>query len=406
MSEQSVKQRVFAAAAELLASTGKKPKVNDVRKAAKCAMQDATDYLAEWHDEQLGKSSAPVIIPEKVQQAFADCWSIASKLASDQVEALRHEYEVNKAELVENLTSVADELDDMTSQRDEKVSELHTLSISLSSAHTRLDEKNAELASATIRNQELEIKLQEKTAQYTQSQALLNNKADDLSAAQQQNARLEERYSALTKKYDELYAEHKSLQQLAADTQAALSASQQAGTAQTGRINELVTHLTEAQQELSDLQRQKAKLEERQLAETQKYDNLFVEHTALKKQAIDTQTALSASQQTCAIQTGRIEELVTHLNEAQLQFLALQKQTGNDAGKIEFLQNQVSTYEQLQRTKEHISPSAAKGLSDALAGVEISANPYMIDKQPEEYLEWLAGFLRGLHSRLNPTAQA
>jgi len=336
MSEQSVKQRVFAAAAELLVSTGKKPKVNDVRKLAKCAMQDATDYLAEWHDEQLGKSSAPVIIPEKVQQAFADCWSIASKLASDQVEALRHEYEVNKAELVENLTSVADELDDMTSQRDEKVSELHTLNISLSSAHTRLDEKNAELASATIRNQELEIKLQEKTAQYTQSQALLNNKADDLSAAQQQNARLEERYSALTKKYDELYAEHKSLKQLAADTQA----------------------------------------------------------------------ALSASQQTCAIQTGRIDELVNHLNELQQQFLALQKQTGNDAGKIEFLQNQVSTYEQLQRTKEHISPSAAKGLSDALAGVEISANPYMIDKQPEEYLEWLAGFLRGLHSRLNPTAQA
>lgn len=333
MSDQSVKQRVFAAAAELLVSTGKKPKVNDVRKLAKCAMQDATDYLAEWHDEQLGKSSAPVIIPEKVQQAFAECWSIASKLASDQVEALRNEYEANRAVLVENLTSVADELDDTINQRDQKQSDLDALNISLSTAHATIQEKDAELANANKRIQELDLKLQEKTAQYTQCQALLNSKAEDLSASQQQNARLEERCSALAKNYDALNAEHKSLKQLAAETQTALSASQQACATQTGRINELVTHLTEAQQELSDLQ----------------------------------------------------------------------KQTGSATGKIEFLQNQVSTYEQLQKAKDNISAAAAKGLSDALAGVEIGANPYVASKQPEEHLEWFTGYLRGLHNKLNIT---
>jgi len=343
---KSVKERVFEAAEQLQATTGKKPKVADVRKAAGCGMQDAADFLQEWRTQQDSRQTAVVAVPDKVNQAFIECWQIASKVANERVEALQHEHELQLASHRETLVEVSAALDqtedDLTRAQQELAVERDSLSetrIILS----QMEHNNLQLSDQLkISN----LQVEERTAQLKQSQAQLSEKASTLEQLQIQHGKLEERHALMSERYQEIGNELRTEKQTSFRLQSELEQTKQATAEKTGRINELVQQLQDAHQEIK----------------TEKQAN------------VQLQKDLGQANQTHAEQSGRINELVRQLQDIK-----------TEKAELELLRT---------------APAYAKGISDALSDYGVEQNPYSPSEYPAEHIQWLKGYTHGLNSKL------
>lgn len=128
MAEQSVKDRVYAAAGRI--SAEKNPTVATVREAAGVSNADATRFLKEWRTERDSAGSkiaaTPATITEQALRLAGTVWEEAVRTATAEHAIIEKAWRDEKAHKDREINELAADLDDAASTHQETVKELKT----------------------------------------------------------------------------------------------------------------------------------------------------------------------------------------------------------------------------------------------------------------------------------------
>lgn len=128
MAEQSVKDRVYAAAERI--SAEKNPTVATVREAAGVSNADATRFLKEWRTERDSAGSkiaaTPATITEQALRLAGTVWEEAVRTATAEHAIIEKAWRDEKAHKDREINELATDLDAATRTHQETVKELKT----------------------------------------------------------------------------------------------------------------------------------------------------------------------------------------------------------------------------------------------------------------------------------------
>ncbi|WP_104111859.1 DNA-binding protein [Arthrobacter sp. N199823] len=128
MAEQSVKDRVYAAAERI--SAEKNPTVATVREAAGVSNADATRYLKEWRTERDSAGSkiaaTPATITEQSLRLAGTVWEEAVRAATAEHAIIEKAWRDEKAHKDREINELATDLDTAARMHQETVKELKT----------------------------------------------------------------------------------------------------------------------------------------------------------------------------------------------------------------------------------------------------------------------------------------
>ncbi len=128
MAEQSVKDRVYAAAERI--SAERNPTVATVREAAGVSNADATRYLKEWRTERDSSGSkiaaTPASITEQALRLAGTVWEEAVRTATSEHAIIEKAWRDEKAHKDREINELATDLDTAARTHEETVKELHT----------------------------------------------------------------------------------------------------------------------------------------------------------------------------------------------------------------------------------------------------------------------------------------
>jgi len=128
MAEQSVKDRVYAAAERI--SAEKNPTVATVREAAGVSNADATRYLKEWRAERDSAGSkiaaTPATITEQALRLAGTVWAEAVQTATAEHAIIEKAWRDEKAHKDREINELAADLDTAARTHQEAVKELRT----------------------------------------------------------------------------------------------------------------------------------------------------------------------------------------------------------------------------------------------------------------------------------------
>ncbi len=128
MAEQSVKDRVYAAAERI--SVERNPAVATVREAAAVSNADATRFLKEWRAERDSAGSkiaaTPATITEQALRLAGMVWEEAVRTATAEHSVIEKAWRDEKAHKDREINELATDLDSTTRTHEEDVKELHT----------------------------------------------------------------------------------------------------------------------------------------------------------------------------------------------------------------------------------------------------------------------------------------
>nr|WP_176704911.1 DNA-binding protein [Arthrobacter sp.]AXV46448.1 KfrA protein [Arthrobacter sp.]AXV46484.1 KfrA protein [Arthrobacter sp.] len=126
MAEQSVKDRVYAAAERI--SAEKNPTVATVREAAGVSNADATRYLKEWRTERDSAGSkiaaTPATITEQALRLAGTVWAEAVQTATAEHAIIEKAWREEKAHKDREINELATDLDTAARTHQETVKEL------------------------------------------------------------------------------------------------------------------------------------------------------------------------------------------------------------------------------------------------------------------------------------------
>ncbi|MDQ0277477.1 chromosome segregation ATPase [Arthrobacter silviterrae] len=126
MAEQSVKDRVYAAAERI--SAEKNPTVATVREAAGVSNADATRYLKEWRAERDSAGSkiaaTPATITEQALRLAGTVWAEAVRTATAEHDIIEKAWRDEKAHKDREINELAADLDTAARTHQENVKEL------------------------------------------------------------------------------------------------------------------------------------------------------------------------------------------------------------------------------------------------------------------------------------------
>ena len=129
MAEQSVKDRVYAAAERI--SAERNPTVATVREAAGVSNADATRYLKEWRTERDSSGSkiaaTPASITEQALRLAGTVWEEAVRTATSEHAIIEKAWRDEKAHKDREINELATDLDTAARTHEETVKELHTI---------------------------------------------------------------------------------------------------------------------------------------------------------------------------------------------------------------------------------------------------------------------------------------
>lgn len=128
MAEQSVKDRVYAAAERI--SAERNPTVATVREAAGVSNADATRYLKEWRTERDSAGSkiaaTPTTITEQALRLAGTVWEEAVRTATAEHAIIEKAWRDEKAHKDREINELATDLDTAARTHQETVKELRT----------------------------------------------------------------------------------------------------------------------------------------------------------------------------------------------------------------------------------------------------------------------------------------
>lgn len=128
MAEQSVKDRVYAAAERI--SAERNPTVATVREAAGVSNADATRFLKEWRTERDSAGSkiaaTPTTITEQALRLAGTVWAEALQSATAEHAIIEKAWREEKTHKDREINELAADLDTATSTHHELVKELRT----------------------------------------------------------------------------------------------------------------------------------------------------------------------------------------------------------------------------------------------------------------------------------------
>ncbi len=128
MAEQSVKDRVYAAAERI--SAERNPTVATVREAAGVSNADATRYLKEWRTERDSAGSkiaaTPATITEQALRLAGTIWAEAVQTATAEHAIIEKAWRDEKAHKDREINELATDLDTAARTHQETVEELRT----------------------------------------------------------------------------------------------------------------------------------------------------------------------------------------------------------------------------------------------------------------------------------------
>ena len=128
MAEQSVKDRVYAAAERI--SAERNPTVATVREAAGVSNADATRFLKEWRAERDSAGSkiaaTPAAITEQALRLAGTVWEEAVRTATAEHSVIEKAWRDEKAHKDREINELAADLDTATRTHEETVKEMRT----------------------------------------------------------------------------------------------------------------------------------------------------------------------------------------------------------------------------------------------------------------------------------------
>ncbi|MGC5168706.1 DNA-binding protein [Luteimicrobium sp. DT211] len=126
-----VKTRVYEAADELLAETGKRPSVALVRERARCSMADASRYVREWWTKAQEKAAGEQPVPglpspvaEAAQRSTLALWRAAIAAAREEHASASAAAQASVVEAQEAADALAAQVDEAETARDQALAQL------------------------------------------------------------------------------------------------------------------------------------------------------------------------------------------------------------------------------------------------------------------------------------------
>ncbi len=151
------KKQVFEAASALL-DEGTAPTVQTVRvRIGSGSFSTISTHLAEWKAEHTGQVPANIPdMPEKVEIAFRQAWSVAARAAQEDVDTQRQALEAMRREMEQDKADMAAEIERLEKGQEESAAKVGELEAALETERKGRAQAEEQTADLRIENARLD----------------------------------------------------------------------------------------------------------------------------------------------------------------------------------------------------------------------------------------------------------